>query len=739
MAPKIDANQLIQEGSAILDCFATLLDEGLGSLDERWMSYALAKTDPDPVVQNPQPASIEERIKTFKSVVDLVRKKPSPVEKYPFLYLGAEGYEAYVRSLSIEDLLSKLKGFEVKAFRYDPKTRESNIADFTAYLDLKNLLRAVERAAFENAQYLKKVDRKEIYRLAILLAEELTAKDRGSIYQMEKEGLSLYASIERSNLDFLNYLKNYDGKTDFFDSKEFKGFLKLAEYDQLHWPEEELINNAQKFAKEKQSVIRETLARHVSQEVFSQIARLTDEQLISELVSTQAQAVQAKLPEEKVTKVFLWEALAWEWTARGRGNKEAIKAIANIIWKNQLLGDSVFKFHTRQTRKKMENPLLVGMDAYNTTSRLDNYQARREFLAGAKTAIKEGLKLQRRIVSMLKEAPTLRGEDFSSFIEYVPVINLLLSVYMLVASDWKIPLDGMELLDLVDEKFLGKEVSLLGGKIVNQPMTWEEVKKRGTVRLSLNAYLATDPLYENEWEVFKNIFYQGSSLYDLGQSVVHSVTLSPAVSHDDESGTGLVLGTSRSLFRNIMMAYVDEQGERLPADKRLEVAAHELFHNIENLRFLSGVAGGRELPALRERNAYFFGAYVLEEYLKLRWQNRMKNPLSEKELKSILWSILEARSNGFTANWMIKQVYDPFDLEDRRIEIPLSMEVSIWAALDEAVKDPNMKDKIEEYTAVSPVDKVKTFLSTKQKLKKFVDQEMGQIAGGIFRDRILTD
>lgn len=193
----------------------------LVSTDQRRLHEALDKTDPDPVKNGVGSFDTGAQIRRFRSVTDYVRSKQVPAALASFNAV-AEVFEADVRALSVDQFLERFSQLEEKAFAYDPKKQEARIADPVAFLALKNHIKAVERIVFENPELLPAYDLKEIKRLSILVADDMTLNLRSRIFRLEKEKQSLGDFYETGLAEDLAFFEKIRRQTDDHRSSLFQ-------------------------------------------------------------------------------------------------------------------------------------------------------------------------------------------------------------------------------------------------------------------------------------------------------------------------------------------------------------------------------------------------------------------------------------------------------------------------------------------------------------------------------------
>lgn len=592
---------------------------------EMAVSAALEATDPDPTAPNHANEALT--VENFRSVTQLLPQYSSnPL--YLVGYGMAERWTNKVRALPVAELLTKLAELEKKAFQYDPKTKEAPIVDRAAYLELKNYLKAVERAAFQDKKYLAEVNRKEMHRFSILVSEEVGPRERGIIYRIDKKELDALSMWEEGQPMEMDLLSHYDGEIPLLQHPFYKGGAGLEEYAKLCWTKEEIKDARKKYWEKHGQEYQAMIEGHVSAKEREVISKMDDSQLSRDLVIYGAKTnFPAKERATNVKQAFMYLALNNEWGLRGIG-EDLIFA-----WHMQMLVDALFKGKSEDYAMiglPIELRLVSGLDTIVTQTRLDDYGIVSGFIQWADT-VRESLKCIGFFVSAAKmvRIPFVAETVFTAASESPPF------------------------------------------QVTNKALTWDEVKKMGTVTLPVQFYppKGASPAEENEWDYLRQIRYNGVSVYDLVRLGVETITLSPNVNvAGQDSG-----GTAHGLFRNVEIEYLDSEGKIQPFYSRLEILAHEAYHSLQERADISGL--GQPTTTLEERGAYFFGAYVLEEYLRLRLASPSKP--TEEEIMEILARIATSRVRGLVANSIIQSVYSAFNKEDRRIEIPLTEQQKI--------------------------------------------------------------
>ncbi|OGQ46913.1 MAG: hypothetical protein A3H42_02130 [Deltaproteobacteria bacterium RIFCSPLOWO2_02_FULL_46_8] len=605
-------NQVASPLSAVFDWVDNPLEMAL--------SGALEATDPDPTAPNHANEALT--VENFRSVTQLLPQYSSnPL--YGVGYGMAEVWTNKVRALPVAVLLTKLAELEKKAFQYDPKTKEAPIVDRAAYLVLKNYLKAVERAAFQDKKYLKEVNRKEMDRFSILVSEEVGPRERGIIYRIEQKELDALSMWEAGQPMEMDLLQHYDGEIPLLQHPFYKGGAKLEEYAKLCWTKEEIKEATKKYWEKHGQEYQTMIEQHVSAEEREKISKVDDLHIVNALfIFAQQATLSAKDRGTNVKRAFAFLALNRELGLRG------IDESLRVVRSAKILADSVFK-------EKPENPplyflvgfsLVMGLEAIVTQTRLDDYNVRNNFIV------------------FENEMPS---EEYGFFVS--------------VAKMVRIPFDAETVLTAASES--------PPFRVTNKALTWNEVRKMGTVTLPVRHYppKGTSPAEENEWDYLRQIHYNGASVYDLVRLGVETVTLASDIKMEK---TG---GLAHGLFRNVEIGYLDAEGRITPFYQRLQILVHEAYHSLHTRMEISGL--GATLSTLDERGAYFFGAYVLEEYLKLRLASPSKP--TEEETMKILSDITISRVRGLVANSIIQSVFPDFNREDCRIEIPLTEQQKI--------------------------------------------------------------
>lgn len=248
----------------------------LVSTDQRRLHEALDKTDPDPVKNGVGSFDTGAQIRRFRSVTDYVRSKQVPAALASFNAV-AEVFEADVRALSVDQFLERFSQLEEKAFAYDPKKQEARIADPVAFLALKNHIKAVERIVFENPELLPAYDLKEIKRLSILVADDMTLNLRSRIFRLEKEKQSLGDFYETGLAEDLAFLKKYDGKQMITDHRYFKESTLLSAYLDLHFSDAEIAKTAKTYFEKHRASFDKGYKRAVSEKEMDVLSKMSPE------------------------------------------------------------------------------------------------------------------------------------------------------------------------------------------------------------------------------------------------------------------------------------------------------------------------------------------------------------------------------------------------------------------------------------------------------------------------------
>ncbi len=625
---------------------------------EKQIALALEKTDPDPTAHQPKVNDAKKDIDTFRSVVDLIHPD-SPAVKYPQLYATAEAFEAQVRNLSIPELLIHLKELEARVFRYDEKSHEAPVADLTAFLSLKNWLKAIERIAFENPEYLAQADRPEIRRLSILAAPDLNSQSRGLIYRIEKENPSLQEMFEMGHSNTLQFLKSFDGEVLLFDDGDWKNGLVVNQYFRSRFSEEEIVKVAREYHQKYREEYKTALmARGLSPEYLEVLPKLNDPELIEFSKNLFLEGRNAQNSEERVQHFLKSYAFFVELGVRGFTQTQGeIAMIDSLI---SMFQQAYKDKWTPDLLDKIKKPFVAARRAFETESRLDNYKVRNDFLS----AISESIRLE------LERGGSALNQCQNDFF-----FNMFMGHYIFDAKSAKIPFGVSDLLaqsaNLYHEKVLPDDI--LWTK--PEPAHWADVFKKGRLVVPFEAYPRSDNPLESELDVLKEIAYRGVPVYDLAVQSVDTVALDSTLKIEGAAGF------ARALFKNIEVEYANPQNGFLkPFYERLQILAHEIFHNMDGYKNLSGFfPAGNRSSILAERGAYLFSAYILKEYFKMRLSHT-ESPFLEEEKEAILKAMADDHLAAKTANFHISELLPGFDSEDRRIELPLDIQMKAATA-----------------------------------------------------------
>ncbi|MDO8526499.1 MAG: hypothetical protein Q7T03_02290 [Deltaproteobacteria bacterium] len=625
--------------------------------DQRQLAEALDKTDPDPCTQEAFIVDPQKRMDAFESVVDLVAPQNVLAKQHPKLYFVAEHFESQVRALSVPQLLGKLASLEKSAFFYDKKTHTAKVNDFEAFFALNNYLKAIERISYKDPDYLKEVDKPEFYRFSILVADNMTPETRGLIFRMEKENWDLPRLFQETREDGFLWLKTYSGDISFFDEPGFKSGLLFGQYLTLKYPEEKITEaNKEEFTKHEREYETIYLARGVSPEELAILKKLSKAELLKKVQEIAGTFPDMDSSEERVIASMRIMAISSEMNRRGMSASEGMTINADVVM-------ALYKSHWRNISPKIieraVRPQMEIQKSLSTESRLDNYRARSEFLSAIRDSVAQAINLGK-----FKDGTFDPG--FQSFI----------GIYVLMGKNAKIPFTVSDLMDqaavvraqshdkfFADHSFVAKE-----------SFAWDEIQQAEKITIPFSAYpTGSEELFGNEIDILKQITYRDVPAYDLVARSVDTVTFAKTLDKDHQFA-----GMAEGLFRHINLVCEDEKGNLRSLPQRLRILAHEAFHNMDGFKNLDGTfPAGNQSSLLAERSAYLFDAHVLKEYLKLRLQHAGEKPLSPKEQDEILTIIADDEFTAKVANFYISKTSPDFDIEDRRIELPLPLQLQI--------------------------------------------------------------
>lgn len=645
-------------------------------MDDPEMAVALEETDPDPHAHAPQFLTFDEKSRAFSSVTTILPQKTAGAlfkdgsSMRECLDSFADQYAASLTSMSAEEILKLAADLEAKAFRFDPATGKMPVADEGAMLELRNLLNAVERAAYDDDKFLARMDRKEIYRLSILASPDMTEETRGGLHRLEAGMGTLQEWMEEERKAEVDFLQNYDGAQPSVEHPYFKRAKLEGEFLLLTRPREELLRaneeNARKYQKANEAIY---LKRGVPLKELRAIPKMSDEVLLGHIQSANVSTF-GPIPRERVRGALTLMACITELALRKKDRSWVTPALVEKLVGpfsklNQRLGHL-------PNPKLLNRAFETAIEGSSTASRIDNYRARDDFLQLI------GLTL---FTAMNDENSLLRqmGGDLS--------LDSFLGTCIAFAENARIPFVVEDLLTGVDAVREASGIS--HGLLTNgngKKVTWEEIQKAGRVTVALEDYPQNENDWENEIAWLKKITYGGIPVYDLARQAVRSVTLVPNI--PGEKGDHSFLGTARTLLRDVRLAYADEKGKLIPVYERLRVLAHETFHNAEGLLQLRGVPQGGGLPVLAERDAYLFSAYVVEQYLRERLAR--DKAFSGEEFKAIVDIIANDRLVGGSADWMVSHFFQG-SLDSDAIELPPATELKITEAYNkEVAKDKSV-------------------------------------------------
>jgi len=622
------------------------------SMTPKELHEALSHTDPDVHAHEKSTFDPQEKLKSFHSVTDLVRKKENPGARHPYLNLFAENFETHVRSLSMPDLLQKLSELEKKAFE------DGNEG---ALYQLKNYLKAVERIAFEDPSKIEIYNCPELHSAAILLSDDMIPHLRDRILKSEREHWTLEQFMDSGVAGYLEFLKSYDGKTFLFDHPYVKAMSPYLAYLHSRWSEEEITAASQKSTIQNHEKYNAILSRSLSRTTLRRFEKMPVEKLMRKIQEIQSRMMSSAYPNSSIMFSHWLFALGNELASRGQSMGQSNHQMVDMTLENYK--KTFGPFLPEGSVERLRQPMLAAGDAYTTPLRLDNYKIRHDFMEGVRVSLQ----------AVSDEKKSSMSEIQNDF-----VFNSFISAYGSLAKNMNIPFDAFDLMEIAAATLGGSGISFkssLGdeSRVTAASLTWAEIRNRGNVTLSWNNYPQSEDWLEDEVSVFKKIQYQGLSLYDLAQPVLDTVTLSQ-YGQAENSPAGHAIGTARELFKHIDLEYTDESGNMIPFHERLYIMAHEVFHNLQGARILNGITTGISSSSLIiERDTFLFGAYVLEEYLKLRLVHSYEKSISQREIDDVSQLIAWCHLVGSVSNGLISKMDPGFDEKDMSVELPMKV------------------------------------------------------------------
>lgn len=669
--------------------------------DLRDLGSLLQVSDPDMQAGQKSTQNLEKDLSRFRSITRLVANGNNGLlgrlQEAGLAILGsfADSWTSELQKLSVEDLLEILEELKAKAFRFDPNTGQLETAE-KPLEKLRNILRGVERLASQDPKYLERITEtvdlsgrpisEVFYDLSVLTSPLLTSFERESLLRNERGDLSYkeFYSHPVTRKDYVDALRNYDGSPSPFTLPYFKRNRLFTDYFRRHCPEETRMRTNKQLLQRHQAEDRALYAEMgLSPERMDYLSRQSAAAL-SEMSSAAFRKLYTiDTPEER--KEILAEILFTNGhlLLKGRGDewfiREAIKdTLSQLDFLRQRFSPKVFN--------QLNKPLGESYRAGITESPLDNIRARDLFIKGVTAAFKEELR---------------RKGSFLAATNNDPFFTTYVGLFVTLAGNMGIPFSSDDLLQIADRA--ATEAGLITADRTDS-LQWENSEEVKGQTIPFAAYPKSVDPWEDEMTLAKQIYYNGVSLYRLMERGIRTVTFRENIDGSLEKHT---LGTAKGLFRNVITDVWDEEGSLRPVYERLEVLAHEAFHNLESLRTLSGYStGGDYVPLLRERGAYLFGAHVLEEYLKLRIRadRRGDKELSSEEEGTILEIIVDCKNSARAANLRLEELlqgrvekiaefeksgrrrfFKPpppeiiysFDPSDMEIEIPLATEFAM--------------------------------------------------------------
>jgi len=555
---------------------------------------------------------------------------------------------------------------------------------------LRNGLKFLERIAYSDSDFLAKIDRPEMYRFSTLVAPELTAKDRGMMYRLEKGWVNLNVYTNYIYQNYLNFVKRYDGTTPFGKDPEVAKVILLMEWGGRHAGGEAILRAIRTYFRRNRWKVIQILDKGVPSRWKPHIRKLgkTSLEKLAQLHSRfDLGSKRTEDPKERKELVYLGLAMFWEFHRRGISLLQASK--------DSFLSSlrSMSNPYHEEDVDRMVQGMYAGTSVAGTRSRLDNYRSRDEFLILLEESFRNEIKRRKEEEANPKKKEPKKVEDLSlldlydiligrtdhSSEPYFPHFDGLLGFFTSTAKGNKIPLETAALFAMIDRVREDEGISIEGGAVIQEPISWEQVSRSGKVMtVSRAAYPKVKHWLEDEWKVAKLIDYRGATLFEMAEPVVKTVTLAPKSFmmaqeiHGIEAG-----GTVRAYFKNIKITPFEADGSLSPTYKRLLLLAHEIFHGLQRLRVFEGIAGAKDYGLAREREAYFFGAHVVEEYLKLRLAHRDEYPIAKEEIDAAIEVIVFHRVIGFAASRIIAHKSFNMDPNDRNVELSPEVEIDL--------------------------------------------------------------
>lgn len=486
-----------------------------------------------------------------------------------------------VSKLSTESLVLRLQKLYDRAYAYDAAAGTMDVTNQAAKDELDLWIAAIEYQAYNDSEFLARINVPEINRIIGLDSPHLSPHHRASIYRTD-QGLSTYQDeqIIRAREQF-EWLRHYDGTTASFETPHFRSIIEsnyigIATHGRERF--EELSLEAYPADE-----IYDLLQEYGLVEDFERLAQLTDEQLIyrNQAISD---LIIADNPSPRDNQAIAREILLIGAVLQSRG--KSLEAETRAIHRQLLVDEMGFTPEAAH--------LLSEQDSVHLThGRLDDYQVRDLFLGQFRELYRDFLTtpIEERFSPERSHRYNLWGQFISN--QAVTGVSLRLEDIDRVRDEVQAEIppetDGPMTLDLLTE-------SPAPGAL------WLRPEDLGL----------TDDVLTNPFAVAAQIHVADRTLAEFVQENVEHIAILPPEMIPSEH----VLGLSYALFGAIVIS--GQNADRpWTTGSFLRVLGHEAGHNHFARANFDTHPELLLRHAVNERYARLIGMQVGDEYLAI--------------------------------------------------------------------------------------------------------------------------
>jgi hypothetical protein len=544
--------------------------------EEEGVNYAISALARKRV--SPETLNLEPGIQRFRTLTQCSRDQ-------------LESYDQRVRllteklsTLDPQEIATRLENLYARAFRYNPKNHQMNIAQdplgSQAKRELDLWMGAIYHRAYQEEAFLTRIKIPRIEKILLLASEKISPQERGTLYRLEKGLLSFSKWWEATNLSYYQRLKFYSGQ---------KPLRKYSEYFEVVLRCILGENEVRQLKREHFPPLQ--IHSPQTQEIYEQISLLSNEELVEKMIKLWQ--TQKSVPRKRWFK----EMVCVDWWIVNRGID------ADSLAREINSRDFVSKVDFSSKEAKFFEPLWIAVP------RLDQYQQRFEYLNQFREKYEKFLRAL--------EARQFEGMNFLEEIEW--------SQWILNRSLTGLPISSEDLDRIRIEVKRAVNVQTL-------PVTWQEMedaRELGIPKVLVPEDIPSQlPSSYDLFEIAAKIYIGKFSLLDIILEYADYIVILPEDSYPP--GFKDTHGFTGSVYKTVFL--------RAEAMTTPGLFIRALFHEVAHHFWYEWTFHNhpKRLPfkLLSEQFSYLLGASALSKYMS----NGFSDPLEEPENQNVLFA-----------------------------------------------------------------------------------------------------